>query len=87
MTPDPNAWPDTEPDVDDLTQWAEAAAEAEYAERLDALSAYVAAREAETASRAEPTVTAADAAYERYASIRDQAGQAPEAEHDLELEL
>ncbi len=58
-----------------------------YAERLDALSAYVEAREAETAFPTADTTAAADAAYERYAAIRDQAGPAPEAEHDLELEL
>ena len=43
-----------------------------YLGRLDALSAYVAARDAETATPSGDTKTAADAAYARYAALRDQ---------------
>jgi hypothetical protein len=49
-----------------------------YGERLDALRSYVDAREAETTSRTADTVAAADAAYERYAALRDQGGPAPD---------
>ena len=43
-----------------------------YAARLDALGTYVQARDSETARPGAETVAAADAAYERYAALRDQ---------------
>ena len=49
-----------------------------YPDRLDALGAYVQARDAETARPGADTTAAADAAYERYAALRDQDGPAPE---------
>lgn len=55
-----------------------------YGERLDALRSYVDAREAERTSRTADTVAAADAAYERYAALRDQDGPAPGPKNELE---
>jgi hypothetical protein len=54
-----------------------------YAERLDALSAYVDAREAETASPTAERRAAADAAYERYAAISEPEATEPEPEAEL----
>ena len=55
-----------------------------YLDRLDALRAYVGAREAEMASPAADTAAATDAAYERYAALRDQDSPAPEPKSELE---
>ncbi len=55
-----------------------------YLGRLDALRVYVGAREAETASPSADTTAAADAAYERYAALRQDGlskdGPCPELE-------
>jgi hypothetical protein len=54
-----------------------------YAERLDALSAYVEAREAEIASPSLATMSEADIAYEWYAAISEPEATEPEPEAEL----
>jgi hypothetical protein len=54
-----------------------------YLDRLDALGAYVQARDTETARPGAETTAAADAAYERYAALR-QDGPAGGSNSELE---